>query len=78
MAHGGAAAYTFFALRPLAFVATGVTRAGVMFAVSDALSAVASAASPLTKSAHRISKPLRLPLSANTNLSGVIVTVYGV
>jgi hypothetical protein len=41
-----------------------------MFAFSDAFSAVANAASPLTRSAHAISRPLRRPLSASVKPSG--------
>ena len=47
-----------------------------MFAVSEALSAVAKTTSPLTRSVHLIN--LCLPFSANTNLSGAMVSVYGV
>src|SRR5882757_1173144 len=48
-----------------------------MLAVREAFSAVASAASPVTRSAHLMSSPLRFPLSAKVNPTDDIVSVYG-
>src|ERR1022692_1002099 len=56
-------------------IAGGRIAGGRIFAVSDALRAVASAASPLTKSAQLTSSPLRRPLSAKVKPSAESVSV---
>jgi len=53
----------------------GLRPNGARLALSEAFSAVASAASPLTKSAHLISNPLRRPFKTNVKPVGESVSV---